>query len=258
MASPELPTPSVTPRLTTNSRQARLSDDPALRGRTFGLLTLRPGEIETDSGVMQPPENTGNKASFGGSSSSSTDVDPASYTSYPAAPTQERASATEVSKREAREQRHYEARKRRMKEVVAQSLGRDVDSITPDNKRAYKAKMKEKHDAEYARQQALSPEEKRQESIQLFAQILRRHLEAQHAPGELQLPLCPMFQLQETPRRSKAACKLCGCAYLILPGSYRIAVKPGNNSSGNPGKTECRLAIFEYFFLRPESRLLPS
>ncbi|KAL4863433.1 hypothetical protein BDV12DRAFT_202107 [Aspergillus spectabilis] len=204
MASPQSSTPRVTQPSTTNS------------GR----------QIETDTGVSQSFKNTEHEAFSGGSSSSSVDVDPASCKRHPATLTRKKASATEASKRE--------ARIRLYKERIAQDLGRDVDSITPDDRLAYRAKMKKKDDAEYARQQALSPEEKRQESIQSFAEDLKRRFERQAASGELQLSLSPMFQLQETPRRSQGTCKLNGCAYLVLPGDYRIAVKSGSNSFRNP------------------------
>jgi hypothetical protein len=100
----------------------------------------------------------------------------------------------------------------------------------------------ERDTAEHARRQALSLEERQQEDIERDKRDLKRHLKPQFSSGfsgEARLSHYPIFQLQNAPdSRNGAACKGISCTDRILPGDYRIAVSPGRNAYGNPGKSE--------------------
>jgi hypothetical protein len=102
--------------------------------------------------------------------------------------------------------------------------------------------MSERDSAETARRQAFSPEERRQKDIESASRHLIGPLKPQFSSGisgEIRLSHYPIFLLQKAPDSANGAkCRLLPCTDRIMPGDYRIALNPGHNVYGNPGKLE--------------------
>ncbi|EXJ54956.1 uncharacterized protein A1O5_12867 [Cladophialophora psammophila CBS 110553] len=158
-----------------------------------------------------------------------------SSTVAPHPPTSERASIHQQEKIKTRKERLAESRKRRRRENVARKVGHDVDS---DEEREYWRAVFNRHAAEEARRQALSPEARRQEDIQRSAEVLRNHIKPQltlDSSGSGRLRYYPLFLFQEAPdSRNGATCRLDHCTDRITPGQYRIALSPGIWDSRGP------------------------
>jgi hypothetical protein len=149
----------------------------------------------------------------------------------------EPASTKQQEKLEARKQRLEESRKRKRRENIARKVGHEVDS---DGEQEYWRAALDRHVAEEARRQALSPEARRQEEIERSAEIFRNHIKPQlilDRFGSARLRHYPLFLLQTAPdSRNGATCRLHDCTDRIAPGQYRIALSPGIWDARGPGK----------------------
>jgi hypothetical protein len=112
--------------------------------------------------------------------------------------------------------------------------------VDSDGEREYWQALLDRHAAEEARRQALSPEARRQEDIECSAEIFRRHIKPQLTLDSSGLPRLyhyPLFLLQTAPdSRNGATCRLGHCDDRIAPGQYRIALSPGIWDARGPGE----------------------
>jgi hypothetical protein len=140
-------------------------------------------------------------------------------------------------KHEARMTRITESEKRNRRANIAKQVGHEVDS---DGEREYWQAVEDHWDAEEARRQALSPEARRRENIEISARIFRDHIKPQlrlDSSGLPDLYHYPLFLLQTAPNsRNGATCKLSDCTDRIVPGQYRIALSPGTWYARSPGE----------------------
>ena len=187
--------------------------------------------------IAQSGEGTRNGGVTHKLSSSSTTAPTSSSTVAPFPSTREPTNANQLEKLEARKQRLAESRKRKRRENIAREVGHEVDS---DGEREFCRAIHDRHVAEEARRQALSPEARRQEDIERSAKIFRDHIKPQLTLDSSDLPRLyryPLFLLQMAPdSRNGANCRLDHCTDRIAPGQYRIAVSPGIWDSRGPGE----------------------
>jgi hypothetical protein len=187
--------------------------------------------------IAQSGEGTRNRGVMHKLSSSSTTAPTSSSTVAPSPSTREPTNANQLEKLEARKQRLEESRKRKRRENIARRVGHEVDS---DGEREYWRAVHDRHAAEEARRQALSPEARRQEDNERSAEIFRDHIKPQLTLDSSGLPYLyhyPLFLLQLAPDSNNGAnCRLHHCTDRIAPGTYRIALSGGIWDARGPGE----------------------
>ena len=195
--------------------------------------------------IAQSSEETQNGGVAHKLSSSSTTAPTSSSTVAPSPSTREPTNANQLERLEARKQRLEESRKRKRRENIAREVGHEVDS---DGEREYWRAVHDRHAAEEARRQALSPEVRRQEDIESSAEVLRGHVKPQltlDSSGLAHLYHYPLFLLQTAPdSRNGATCRLHHCTDRITPGQYRIALSPGIWDARGPGEIQPLLNFY--------------
>lgn len=191
-------------------------------------------------------------------SSALTTASPSSSTATRHPPTCEPASTDQQGKPQARQQRLAEKQKRTRRKRIAWEVGDEVDS---DGEEEYWLAFDNRLEAEEARREALSPEERRQEDIELSAKAFRKHIKPQlilDYTGFARLSHFPLFLLQTAPdSRSRAKCRLPHCSDGIAPGQYRIALTPGIWNSRGQGKTSSLLDLLPFYSAAQEILCMP-
>jgi hypothetical protein len=141
----------------------------------------------------------------------------------------EDAEAKKKARREAQAKTREETLKRKRRADIAKEVAHDVDA---DGEQEYEnarwERLKAQLDAEEARRDALSPEERRKEdvvrAVRSFKQSIKPHSLFHNFRSVCELDYYPTFVLQEAPRsHNEARCYAGVCEKRILPGEYRIA-----------------------------------
>jgi hypothetical protein len=236
-----------------------LANDPIVHGKTVSTLpgsTTGPArdlhQGDKGSGDAShncqsvPPSNvtdadSDNKTETGGVESkpspSTATIPAASSTATSSSSTNKPDHENQPGNLEAREEGPAESSKRKRAETAIERMARLMDSDEEQERwRAVSARF----DAEQARREALSPEERDREDTECQAGLLRSHIEPQLEvcfDGVAHLDYYPIFQFQKAPHsHNGATCRFIHCTNRIVPGQYRIALSPGMSDPRGPGE----------------------